>query len=111
MFQVTPIAWIVMSNTRFFINNTLYDNRGYMTMKMRLRMKNISYRYNINRPKPDKDTYKMSFGIMMVICIKQHLSNIWNSANEKVKQHWAWVESAAYKETCNRPNSIFFFRV
>ena len=65
-----------MSNTRFFINNTLYDNRGYMTMKMRLRMKNISYRYNINRPKPDKDTYKMSFGIMMVICIKQHLSNI-----------------------------------
>ena len=25
---------------------------------------------------------------MMLICIKQHLSNIWNSILEKVKQHW-----------------------
>ena len=29
---------------------------------------------------------------MMVICIKQHLSNIWSSIHEKVKQHWGWVE-------------------
>ena len=41
--------------------------------------------------------YKMCLCIMMVICImviciKQHLSNIWSSIHEKVKQHWDWVE-------------------
>ena len=29
---------------------------------------------------------------MMVISIKQHLSNIWSTINEKVKQHCGWVE-------------------
>ena len=29
--------------------------------------------------------------IMMVIWIKQHLSNIWNSIHKEVKQHWGWV--------------------
>ena len=28
---------------------------------------------------------------MMVICIKQHLSNIWRLAHEKAKQHWWWL--------------------
>ena len=28
----------------------------------------------------------------MLICIKQHLSNIWGSVYEKVKQHWGRVE-------------------
>ena len=32
---------------------------------------------------------------MMVICIKQHLSNIWSSIYEKIKQHWGWVEKKA----------------
>ena len=40
----------------------------------------------------DMDTnilkYKIRFSIMMVHCIKQHLSNIWNSIHEKVRQHW-----------------------
>ena len=37
--------------------------------------------------------------MMMVICIKQHLSNIWSSIHEKVKQHWGWVEkNVAYKK-------------
>ena len=30
--------------------------------------------------------------MMVVICTKQHLSNIWSSVHEKVKQHWGWVE-------------------
>ena len=51
-----------------------------MTMKMRLKIKNRSCRYNINRPRSrhgHKYTkYKMCLDIMMVICIKQHLSNI-----------------------------------
>ena len=33
---------------------------------------------------------KYSIAIML-ICIKQHLSNIWNSIYEKVKQHWGWI--------------------
>ena len=71
---------------------------------MRLKMKNISHRYDINRPRPrhgHKYTkYKMCLTIMMVMCIKQHLSNIWSSINEKVKQHWGWVEkSVTYKKT------------
>ena len=31
----------------------------------------------------------------MVICIKQHLSNILSSVHEKVKQHLGWVEKKA----------------
>ena len=33
---------------------------------------------------------------MMLIYIKQHLRNIWGSIQEKIKQHWGWVE----KEHC-----------
>ena len=41
----------------------------------------------------------MCVSIMIAICIKQHLNNIWNSIHKKVKQHWGWVEkSVAYKE-------------
>ena len=51
-----------------------------MTMKMRLNMKNRSHRYDINRPWSRHGhkytTYKMSLSIMVVICIKQYLSNI-----------------------------------
>ena len=35
--------------------------------------------------------------MIILVCLKQHLSNIWNSIQEKVKQHWDWVEkSTAY---------------
>ena len=38
--------------------------------------------------------------MMMLKCIKQHLSNICRSIHEKVKQHWGWVEkSVAYKKS------------
>ena len=30
--------------------------------------------------------------MMVRLCIKQHVSNIWSSIHEKVKQHWAWRE-------------------
>ena len=47
-----------------------------MTMKLRLKMKNRSQRYDINRPSPrygHKYTQcKMCLSIMMVLCIKQH---------------------------------------
>ena len=42
-----------------------------MTRKVRLKMKNRLHRYDISRPRP-----RNGLSIMMVICIKQHLSNI-----------------------------------
>ena len=58
--------------------------------------KQRSHRYDINRPKQKHRhkyaKYKTCLGIMMVICIMQHLSKIWSSIHETVKQHWGWVE-------------------
>ena len=31
---------------------------------------------------------------MMATFIKQHLSNIWSSIDENVKQHWDWAENS-----------------
>ena len=47
-------------------------------MKMRLKTKNRSHRYVINRHRPrhGHSKYKMCLSIMMTICIKEHLSNI-----------------------------------
>ena len=59
-------------------------------------------RHYIIRPRPrhghkcTKYKYKTYHGIMMVICIKQHLSNIWSSIHEKVKQHWGWVNKKTF---------------
>ena len=59
-------------------------------MKMKMKMKNGSHRYDINRPRPRHEhkysKYKKCFTIMMVACIKQHLSNIGSSIHEKVNQ-------------------------
>ena len=67
-----------------------------MTMKRPLKLKIKSHRYDINRPRSrhgQKHTkYKMCLSKMMVICIKQDLSNIWSSIHEKVKLHWGWIE-------------------
>ena len=55
-------------------------------------------RYNKNRPKSRRgrkySKYKKCFSVMMLLCIRQHLSNIWSSTHEKVKQHWSWVETS-----------------
>ena len=72
--------------------------------KLKMKMKNNTHWYDINRPKSrhgHKYTiYKMCLSTMMVICIKQHLSNILDSVHEKVKQRWGWVEkSVAYKKS------------
>ena len=49
-------------------------------MKMKMEMKNRSYRCDINRPSSRNEhrysKYKSYLTIMMLICIKQHLSNI-----------------------------------
>ena len=47
---------------------------------MRVEMKNRSYRYDINRTRPRDDyehtTYEICPSMMMVMCNKQHISNI-----------------------------------
>ena len=62
-----------------------------MRIKMRLKMKNRSQRNDLNRPTPrhgQKYTkYKMCPNVVMVVCIKQLLSNIRSSTHKKVKQH------------------------
>ena len=64
--------------------------------KIKLKMEKRSQRYDIYRPRlehgPKYTKYKMCLSIMMVICIKQHLRNIWSSVHEKIKKYWGWVE-------------------
>ena len=67
-------------------------------------MKNRSHIYDINRPRPRHGhkytNYKMRLNKMIVISVKQQLSNVWSLIHEKVKQHWGWVEkNVAYKKT------------
>ena len=59
---------------------------------MKIKMKNRSQRYDINRPKPRYSKYKKCLNMILLRRIKQHLNNIWSSIYEQVKQHWGWVE-------------------
>ena len=45
--------------------------------------------------------------MMVVICTKQHLSNIWSSVHEKVKQHWGWVEKKSVNYNKEKRVRIF----
>ena len=52
---------------------------------------NTQIEYFINRPRPrhgrEYTKYKSCLSIMMVIGVKQHLSNISSSIQDKIKQH------------------------
>ena len=65
-------------------------------MKMKMTMLNTSHRQDINRPRSRHGhkygKCKKCLTMMMLACIKQHLSNTWSSIYEKVKQLWGWVE-------------------
>ena len=82
-----------------------------MTMKMRLKIKNRSHRYDINTPRPKHGhkytQYKMCLIIVMVIGNKQHLSNIWGSFHKNVKQHWDWVE----KKRCLQKKPCIWWQI
>ena len=45
-----------------------------------------------NRPKYRHEQYDLWWCFYVLSNIKQHLSNIWRSIDEKVKQHWGWFE-------------------
>ena len=74
-----------------------------MAIKMRLKMKNRSHRCDIIRPgsrhRHKYTKYKMCLSLMVAIWIKQHLSNIWSSIQEKVKQSEAELQDVAYKKS------------
>ena len=64
-----------------------------------MKMKNRLHRYGINRPRARNEhkysKCKKCLTKIIFICIKQHLSKIWNSIHEKVKRHWGWAEEKA----------------
>ena len=61
-----------------------------------MKMKNRSHRHDINRLRPGNrrkfTKWNICLNMMMLTCIKQHLSNTWSSNHEKVKQYWGWTE-------------------
>ena len=67
-------------------------------------MKNRSHRYNINRPSSRHGhkyrRYRKRLSMMMLICIKQHLSNSWSSIHEKQSNTEAELKKCvAYKKS------------
>ena len=68
-----------------------------ITMKMKLKIKSRSHRHGINKPRPRHGykyrKYKMFLSILIVMCIKQHLRNVWSSIYEKVMQHYGKLKS------------------
>ena len=74
-----------------------------------MKMKNRSNRYDINRPRSRHGhrytKYEKCLSMKMVICIKQHLRNIWSSIYDKVKQHWGkkcWEKVLLIKKNFSR---------
>ena len=69
-------------------------------MKIETEMKNRLHRYDVNRPKSWHEykysKYKKYLRMMIIVCIKQHLSNVWSSIHEKGKQNEGWVEKNCY---------------
>ena len=85
----------------------IHKNIRLIIMKIKMKKKNRLNKYNINRPRsrhgPKYGKYKKCLSMMRLICIKQHLSNIWISIHEKVKQHWGWAEKrVAYKKSVDQ---------
>ena len=69
-------------------------------MKMEKKKKNGSHRYKINRHRSTHwhkyRKYKNCLIVIMLICTNQHLSNIWSSIHEKVKQYWGLIEKKRF---------------
>ena len=87
----------------------IHENMRLNIMKMNVKKKNRPHRYNMNKPR-SRHGHKCSkckkcLIMMMLICIKQNLSNIWSSNYEKVKQHLGRVEKSLFIK-----NACSFFR-
>ena len=108
------------SSTLSSVNNTVYSKNKQknkrtcihviirlIIMKMEMKKKNRSHKYNLNGSSSwhghKYGKYKTCLSMIIIICIKQHLSNIWSSIHEKVKQRWSWVEKkrCLLKQACS----------
>ena len=60
-------------------------------IKLKVKLKIRSHKCDINRPWSRHEhkfsKYKMCLSMMMLIIIKQHLSNVASSIHEKIKRH------------------------
>ena len=75
-------------------------------MKLKMKTKTRLHGYDKNRPKSrhgDKySKYRRCLSIVMLICIKQHLSNIWSSIIKKLSNTEDELKkNVAYKKTCS----------
>ena len=71
----------------------VYFNEIILLIIMKVKKKNRSHKYDINRPTSRHgltytNKHKKCLSILMLICIKQHPINTWGSIYEKVKKHW-----------------------
>ena len=67
---------------------------------------NAHYGYDIDRNRSrhgyEYAKYKICL-MMMVVCNKEHLNNIWSRIHGNVKQHWSWV----WKKRCLYKTSVY----
>ena len=74
----------------------IHEIMQLIIMKMKTKMRIDSGEYGINRPRCRNghkySIYMKRISMMMLICIKQHLSSISSSVYDNVKQHRGWVE-------------------
>ena len=74
----------------------VYFNKIIWLIIMKVKKKNRSHRYDINRHMSTHgltySKYKKCLSMIMLICIKQHPTNNWGSTYEKVKKYWSWVK-------------------
>ena len=86
----------ILKNKPKDMNLCIHKIIRLIIMKMRIKIKNRSHRYEMNIPRSRNkhrySKYKKCLCMVMPLCMKQHKSNMPSSIYEKVKRHWSWVE-------------------
>ena len=97
-------SWLVVGGRKWSWMVAWFSNARLIIMKMKMKIR--LYRYDIIRARPRHGykytKYTTCLSMMMVMCNKQHLSNIWSWIYGNVKQRWGWVEKNALhiKKAC-----------
>ena len=85
----------ILKNKQKNMCTCIHEIKRSIIRKMKIKMKKRWHSCDINRPRSRHGQkyrkYKKCLSIMILICIKQHLSNIWCSIHDNVKQNWGWV--------------------
>ena len=81
----------ILKNKQKDMNLCIHKIIRLIIMKMRIKIKNRSHRYEMNIPRSRHNhrysKYKKCLCMVMHLCMKQHKSNMRSSIYEKVKQH------------------------